>query len=214
MNTAGALAVSRLGEGGPEAFPDQLRSSLQGTAGRLQALFGGNLLETLDIYRLTEQLSSPFFSNLVIPATLQGMRDTGTAGLLWFSREELDRFLEDVPYGEGQPVGSWLEVAPAGNGIGWIGYPQDSRPAARFVTYLPVIVGPEETRLVALDLGLDPVDGTTDRPSVVSGSGCEVGWRGHGEDLRQACLPGTCAEPCGEVWKMDLGELILVACNC
>jgi hypothetical protein len=142
------------------------------------------------------------------------MRESGMAGLPRFSPEELETFLTGVPDDKRLPAGCWLEATQIHNGTAWIAYPQDSRPSARFVVYLPVIVGPEETRLVALDLGLDLVTGTREKPSVVAGSGCELGWRGHGSGLRQACLPGSCASPCGESWKLRDGERVLVACNC
>ena len=218
MNIAGAFAISLGGE--QKILPDRLQARLQEAVAGLQDLFGADQFDELANYvlkegdTLVERLSPPFFANLVAPVTLATMRETGTAGLPRFAPEELELFLDGVADGDEKPIGCWLELARIDDATTWVAYPQDSRASARFVVYLPVIVGPEETRLVAVDLGMDLTTDATEPPSVLAGSGCELGWRGHGPDLRQACLPGTCAGPCGERWKLTRGERVLVACVC
>jgi hypothetical protein len=222
MNTAGALARAVASSHQEDVDRDALRAGLHETALGLQELMGeGGLAEHLagfinslekDPADLLDRLVN--LRMLVRPIDSERMRKEGLASIPRLRAEQVKTLLDEVPESDRKPAGCWLEFAPIGDGSHWVIYPQDSRPATRFVLCLPVMVGQVDTRLVPLDLGIDLTSGRDEQPGVVAGSGCDPGWTGYNDELRHVCIPGDCGHPCTEKYKLIRGALTIVDCPC
>jgi hypothetical protein len=203
MNAAGALARSLLPDGSLDQ--DRLTDLLADLDVQWQWLL------TEDPERV-ERLVTTSFLALFGPQSLGALRESGRAGLVQLTEQEFERALAGTPVAPTRRSGRWMEFARLPE-EGWVAYPQDKSPGARLAVWLPVASGPGTTRFVALDIGLDVMTGEVESP-FVSSNGCDPGFEGEGQELRQVCLPGQCPHPCREHWQYREGELVLVSCSC
>ena len=151
-------------------------------------------------------------SQLAETQTLAQMRDSGRAGLLLLTDDEVEQAFDDVEASDTAPSDRWLEAQPVGNGR-WVIYPQDEAADIRVTVWLPVASTQEVTRLVPLDTGVDIFLGTTEAPAAVS-HGCDPGFAGYGQDLRYLCVGGDCPSSCEEKWQYRHEKSVLVSCPC
>jgi len=207
LNTAVALVLSRSAAGVVD--PVQLRRSLEQRTPMLAGVGwdepplelpeGGAGLDALSL--LASQVAQA--------QALNEMRASGRASLLLFTGDELESALAAVPVSDVHPSDRWLEAEPLGDGR-WVAYPQDESPALRVQVWLPVPAGPEVTRLVALDTGIDVSTGEAQAPAAPPAT-CDIGFSRRGE---QVCVAGSCSGRCQDSWRYIRGEHVLVSCTC
>lgn len=159
--------------------------------------------------------ADPLFARMARPIALSQFISSEQAGLPQFSTGELDAFLKDVTDREPGYARSWLEFAPLeADNTSWVAYPQTSTPSLEFLLILPIRQGPGQARLLPLSMGLDVTGAITQAPRALQETGCDPRVIGEGLDIREGCVPRTCAHHCKPDWKTRRGVMYLTGCQC